>query len=694
MAPLDAVTITNNIIAQLRAADPAISAEIGTPERKIIEAVAQVVSLGQSDLSVLNSQYDVDTMTGNRLDQFLANFGFGRQRSTNATGTVTFSRTTPADIDYVIPQGTQVISRQTDAGFPSVLFATTVVAVLATGLTSVDVTVEATLPGSLSNIPANSIYQIVGTQTVPGITDVTNNNVISGGTDGETDDEFKVRFKNTIFRNMAGTSDQFLALAVSLSNVSKANVVGPQSQYQEFIQVPGNENTFADVDTASNDVHQSRPYDPSGTLWPYKRTTAVSTIPYSKYTYDSGYFLTDGSTDPGATFYRDGFDYVFNNPRVKEGVSPWGAQSDTTGPQNFQPNVTLLNLYTTTNLGGIPPNTILLLEHRYMSTESRNDVTLGIFNCVDIFIDGQNPTQVTSIEPTPGAQVFINASDGSSMLDPVNYRRLLDNSQPEPSNLLSPLFWQPMTTLPDNILVGDNTYYKANFYNTGDSQYYNDPEFSIQANYYEIIDVTELYGSVRARNGIEWDINVAGVPTGDASPTIVNAESVTTYNLSYFYDENVADLQALVEQNKQITTDVLVHQAQPVYLKLYITVAYSPGADISGTNFAITQQLANFYSTQYYGAAIQLSDLLQQVHNTPGVDNVRFTTDPSTGLFTSGYHAIEIVNKDGSSQNSPVYKDSDFFIRDNQLVTNADINGTDVTSVIIVKKRATNVWNS
>src|SRR4051812_32001399 len=174
MAVLTVQEITNNIIAQLRASDPGISAEVGTPERKIIEAVAEVIAVNQSDLSVLNSQHDVDTMSGNRLDQFLANFGFGRQRPTSASGAVTFSRSTADTQDILIPKGIQVISPQTHAGFPSVVFVTTTTSVLPLGSTSVDVPVEATLPGTLSNIPANSIYQIVGTQAVPGVTDVTN----------------------------------------------------------------------------------------------------------------------------------------------------------------------------------------------------------------------------------------------------------------------------------------------------------------------------------------------------------------------------------------------------------------------------------------------------------------------------------------------------------------------------------------
>lgn len=664
MAVLTVQDIINNIVAQLRASDPAISAEIGTPERKIIEAVAEVISVNQSDLSVLNSQHDVDTMAGNRLDQFLANFGFGRKRPTQAQGTVTFSRPTVATTDILIPAGVQVISRQTDEGFPAVIFVTTLAQVLTTGTTSVDIPVEATLPGTLSNIPANSIYAITGSIQVPGVTDVTNTNVIGGGSDGETDDDFKVRFKNTIFRNQAGTQDQFLAFAVSLANVSKANVIGPMSRYQEYIQVP----VATDVSVSAGDGE--RPYDPANTVWPGKKTSAISTITYSKYTYDSGFYLTDGATDSGAIFFRQGLDFVFNNPRVLAGDS----NSDATGDVDHRPNVTFLNL--AADVSG----TTYLFEHAYMSAESRNDPSLGIFNCVDMFIDGKNEVEVVSVEPKP--TLIFTAGDGTIITDKVNFKRRINGSTPTTGNYLQLLFWQPMETLPDQIDSGGNSYYKAKYISGGNP--YSDPEHTIAAHYYEVVDMTELYGSVRCRNGIEWITGVVGVPSGDEDPATIIANIDTEFDLTYTYDQNVADLQSLLEQNKQITTDVLAHQSVPVYLKLRITVAYTPGANISGTNFAITTALNNFYHTQYFGANIQLSDLLQTIHNTPGVDNVRFTT---------AAHPVEVVNKNGTALDSPTYHDEDFFLKDNELVFSPDVAGTDVSTVIIVTKRATNTWN-
>src|SRR5208282_556134 len=74
-----------------------------------------------------------------------------------------------------------------------------------------------------------------------GITSVTNPTATTGGSDQETDNEFKTRFKNTVFRNLSGTEDQFLALAIATAFSTKAVVIGPVSKYQEYVQVPQTE---------------------------------------------------------------------------------------------------------------------------------------------------------------------------------------------------------------------------------------------------------------------------------------------------------------------------------------------------------------------------------------------------------------------------------------------------------------------
>src|SRR5829696_8706206 len=94
--------IVNDILTQLRLNDPTISAEIGTPERKIIEAVAEQIARAQADFSVLDQQHDLEQMSGNRLDAYLGGvFAFGRQQPMPSVGIVTFARTEAA-VDPII----------------------------------------------------------------------------------------------------------------------------------------------------------------------------------------------------------------------------------------------------------------------------------------------------------------------------------------------------------------------------------------------------------------------------------------------------------------------------------------------------------------------------------------------------------------------------------------------------------------
>src|ERR1035441_22927 len=102
--------IALQMVAQIRLLDPGISAEIGTPERKIIDTVAAALANSQVDLTGLAGSLDVSAMFGSNLDAFLSIFGFGRQQSVAASGFVIFSLVTPSTVDIRIPGNTQVVA--------------------------------------------------------------------------------------------------------------------------------------------------------------------------------------------------------------------------------------------------------------------------------------------------------------------------------------------------------------------------------------------------------------------------------------------------------------------------------------------------------------------------------------------------------------------------------------------------------
>lgn len=710
--PQSASQITQNILNQLYVLDPSISAEEGTPERNIIETVAQVIAAAQVDLSVLAQQNNISALTGASLDSYASTLGFARQQATASTGIILFSVNAANTVDTVIPQGTQVAAPATNPSLPNITFVTTQTVTLAAGTTSVSAPAQCSIPGSIGNVAANTITVFGNLQSIIGITNITNPNAFTGGNDVETDAQLQTRLNNSLFRNMAGTESQFMALALTGTGVSKVVVLGPISRYQEYVQVP-----YVDDTTQNTNGGTDYNYDPSPVNFLHKRTTAASTIPYSKYTYNINYFLTDGTATQTSNYFIPNVDYVFNRYAINPTSSP-RAQL-TSAVAAHQPNVTILNPYdpvnNTTGNPALSQGNILLLEHQYISEHSRNDIPSGVMNAIDIYTDGSNPQTVTSQEVFPPSgnaiqntnpnswtyQSVRSVSDGVlnqtttvtsatanftsadvgkpisatgipfgstivtvsnsttviisspatvtstgvsiTIADSVSFIRNLTGDRCRITNYILPLFWQPVLDVPQTIRIGNSnegntiyTMYKANYvsYNSDGSinQYYYDSALTMPANYFACTEVTGYGGTIRARNGIEFRSNVNAYAPGDTTnPTgpVTTAAGFTgeQFTCTYTYDANVAALQAIMEQNKQVTTDVLVHRAQTNYYELYLTVMYTPGSTQSVVNASILAAVSAYFSKQYFGATIQLSDILSTVANVPGVDNVRWTAD-------------------------------------------------------------------
>lgn len=648
-----------NMIRQLRLLDPSVSAEVGTPERKIIDTVAQELATAQIDLSQLNSAFDLDSKFGSDLDNFLSVFGFSRQTGSFATGYVTFSRTTASSISIPIPVGTQVTapSVATDGGGSvSLTFATTAYGELTPGELAMTVPVRCTTTGTIGNVAANTITNF-GNSPVLGITQVANPIATSGGNNPETDAALKVRFKNTVFRNLAGTQDQFLALAISTAFTSKANAVGPISRYQEYIQVP-------DVDDATTDPDSGVTGNGAAGEW----TSALSTIPYSKHVYDAlPYYLTTGETTSANTaFYRQEVDFRINTSitgrdrgdTYRGRVVGGGLNVNEGGVTVYQPNLTFFNVFQgeDDDVVAIRPGDILLFEHAYMSDASRNNYERQILNCVDVYINGQNAVQADAITMRPTATFASNNifnGESVSRYYIENYRRVGEpERRPVVGNFFQGLFWTPVLSIPSAIITSQATYL-------------------LGVHYWAVEDVSEIGRSVRARTGIEWNSSVKGVASADGEGSGQYTGAKITENpaesleiTGYTYDRNIVDLQATLEANKQITSDVLAHQSQNRYFKLDLTIMYTPGFSMASVNSSIKKAVEDYFGGLYFGTTIQLSDILQQVHNVAGVDNVRWSRD--------------ILEADGKSEDAtgnPRYR-----------VVECDTNGNPLANFLVDRK--------
>lgn len=625
------------MIAQLRLLDPSVSAEVGTPERKIIDTLAQNLFDNQIDLSALSVGLDVDGKYGAALDRFLNIFGFARRQATFATGFATFSRATPSTTDIRIPSGVTLqasVTTGTDAGTSLIRFTTVYDVILPAGALSVIAPIRANIAGSIGNVAANLINTVTGSPLY-GITSVTNETATANGVDSESDEELKVRFKNTIFRNLAGTEDQYLALAVATAFTTRANVVGPQSNYREYIQVPVVDDSQAyDIDGIGGAEAGG------GSAGQY--TTALSTIPYAKYLWSANpVFVSNGELGVDTVFYRQDADFIFNTTTAardrgdahREKLAGIGPDPAT----GIWPNITLTNVYSGTNadVQAVRPSDVLLFEYSYLSNASRNDPTLNINNAVDVYIDGSNDTSATTLMVRPTvATAFVDNS--TSKYHYENYRRIgQPATRPLIGNILTTLFWQPVTDVPDQITVGTNTYLKG-------------------VHYWGVTDISNLGGTIRARNGIEWSTTVFAKADTDSigDPSTYTGRLITDTTGDpvggqpveiddYVYDKNVVDLQTALVGAKQITTDVLAHSAKTRYLKLDLTAMYSQGSSIPGTNLQVATAIDSYLQSLYFGSVIQLSDLLQVAHSVAGIDNVRWTTDTPNSTDLSRVYEVD-----------------------------------------------------
>jgi uncharacterized phage protein gp47/JayE len=585
--PRTSDTISQQIRAQLKILIPDLSLDPNTPERKLVDTVSDVVADASIDQYVIDYQYDIDTKVGADLDKFVALFGFARQSGKRASGRVTFSRATEADIDIYIAAGTQ-ITKPPSSISGLVTYFTTASVVLPAGALSVDAPIEAADIGPLGNVPANTITQF-GTGNLTSVSEVKNNIATTGGANDETDAELRVRFKNTIFRNIAGTRDQYLALAIASRFTNKANVIGPISRFIEYVQV-----------------------EPD--------LVVLSEIPYSQWTYNVDYYLTNGEFTNEIFYAPNGVDYTF----------------DDTVP----PSITI------NSAGSLNVNDVVLLEHSYCSANSRNDPANNIGNYVDVYVSGQDIIEAEEALRFPSSANNFVGTVGNAF-ENTRWIRYDTGSNPVIGNRFQELLWQPIFTLPSSITI-------------------NSIEFFLGTHYWLVVDRTNVKGSRRARNGIEWSSTAAAsIPTG------------TIFVLNYDFNRLPISLNELMEKHKQVTTDVLVHSATERFYNINLIVMYTPGLSRTSVDEAVSATLTDFLEKQQFGAVIQISDILEIAHSVPGVDNVRLAL-PGDGVA----YGIQEVAGNGTTPLGVPFVD-DFAIQDSDLP---------VLHTVVTTQKSQNTW--
>lgn len=394
--------ISTKIRATLATTIPGLSCEIGTPERKIIDACAEAISEAYIDQYLVGSLMDIDTKSGLELEQFVGIFGFGRLNGAPARGTVRVTVNTPQTTDFTFPLGTQFYTQQGLAGLTATLyFTSSQPVVLVAGDSSCDIPVTCTTVGTAGNLAPDSISYL---GDVIGGSTVTNLTAMTGGVDIETDAELRQRFKDTMLRNVAGTADWYEALCQQNNNVSRVKVFGPISLYATQIAVPST--------TLTLPVNQDVKY-----AWPGMESV----------------FINYGQEDE--VFYSGLNDYTF-----VPGSSPQ---------------------FTRNSSGALVAGDVVDLEFQYTTRSSRNDPVNGITNKVDVFVDGVDPVSIKEATVVAAATL---SSTTSNPLYTGNFDRIGSAGSPTAGNRFMRLGSVPIVSFPPTLTIAGVVYTQGTHY--------------------------------------------------------------------------------------------------------------------------------------------------------------------------------------------------------------------------------------
>lgn len=163
--------------------------------RTISEAFAMQIHEMESEIESTVDDLFLDTAEGDALDRLIVDrLPKGRLPGTKASGIVVFSRSSPAGSDITIPSGTRVAAIHANA--ETLYFVTASDAVLPAGETSTTASVIAEEIGTSGNVVSYAINTIIS--SVPGIEKVENLFQLDGGSDEESDDDLRKRYKYTV----------------------------------------------------------------------------------------------------------------------------------------------------------------------------------------------------------------------------------------------------------------------------------------------------------------------------------------------------------------------------------------------------------------------------------------------------------------------------------------------------------------
>lgn len=185
----------------------------GSEIRNLLEAIAvDIYHLEANDNNLLKACF-ISTSWGQYLDLFGEDLNIPRNLGANSWGTLTFSIPEAITETIFIPYGTVIGSDVTGLNY-----ITNIDGTIEVGETSVDVPAYSQVQGANTNAEADTITVFRDTKPYNALS-VTNSNGFVGGSDSETDDEYRSRLLSAKTQDSFGSKEYYVNLGESVDGV-------------------------------------------------------------------------------------------------------------------------------------------------------------------------------------------------------------------------------------------------------------------------------------------------------------------------------------------------------------------------------------------------------------------------------------------------------------------------------------------
>lgn len=221
--PLDFVSLVRNQVAAIQSmANSAQDFAIGSILRAIVQSNSSVVLTLQSFILQVLTTIRASTCSGDDLDTWMSDFGVYRVAAVQATGYVTFSRFTFTR-SALVPVGSTVETLDGSQQYTVIADPSNVNYdnaqggyVIAAGVASIDIPVQANLAGTAANAQIGNINTL--TSSIVGVDTVYNANGFVNGQDKETDDDLRARFVLYLSSLSKGTKSAIINAILSVKS--------------------------------------------------------------------------------------------------------------------------------------------------------------------------------------------------------------------------------------------------------------------------------------------------------------------------------------------------------------------------------------------------------------------------------------------------------------------------------------------